>query len=159
MKLSKLDWRLFSKSLKRLEKKILNKQLLLSRVSLLSLSLLKNPLSNKRKNKAGRADKIEKKNELSSRVLTKKRRNNISTRRREAVARKKGESILRKDLVGIKSVTTSTSAVVVRISIVSRRSRRIKRKNRRKDLDLMKESIANIMIDLYVPSIKMIFSQ
>lgn len=59
----------------------------------------------------------------------------------------------------IKSVTTSTSAVVVRISIVSRRSRRTKRKNRRKDLDLMKESIANIMIDLYVPSIKMIFSQ
>lgn len=159
MKLSKLDWRLFSKSLKRLEKKILNRQLLLSRVSLLSLSLLKNPLSNKRKNKAGRADKIEKKNELSSRVLTKKRRNSISTRRREAVARKKGESILRKDLVEIKSVTTSTSAVVVRISIVSRRSRRTKRKNRRKDLDLMKESIANIMIDLYVPSIKMIFSQ
>lgn len=159
MKLSKLDWRLFNKSLKRLEKKILSRQLLLSQVSLLSLSLLKNLLSNKRKNKAGRADKIEKKNELSSRVLTKKRRNSISTRRREAVARKKGESILRKDLVEIKSVTTSTSAVVVRISIVSRRSRRIKRKNRRKDLDLMKESIANIMIDLYLPSIKMIFSQ
>ncbi len=125
----------------------------------MSLSLLKNPWSNKRKNKAGRADKIEKKNELNSRVQTKKRRNSISTRRREAVARKKGGSILRKDLVGIKSVTTSTSAVVVRISIVSRRSRRTKRKNRRKDLDLMKESIANIMIDLYVPSIKMIFSQ